>query len=130
MPNVTCTKCNKKGSLVKKQTKSKGYSYEYWYVEHWTGTKRTWCYIGKAEDLPKNYRKHLKLEAPADTQTDTQTIRKPNKSQASLVSQNNSGYSLVWLGHQPATLTTRVQIPVAAPPLQLKHSEQSRKIYY
>ncbi len=29
--------------------------------------------------------------------------------------ENRSGRSLVWLGHQPATLTTRVQIPVAAP---------------
>ena len=26
-----------------------------------------------------------------------------------------SGRSLVWLGHQPATLTTRVQIPATAP---------------
>jgi hypothetical protein len=55
MPHVTCTKCGKKGSLVKKQTKSKGYAYEYWYVEHWTGIKRTWCYIGKKlpEDLKR-----------------------------------------------------------------------------
>jgi hypothetical protein len=28
---------------------------------------------------------------------------------------NSSGCSLVWLGHQPATLTTRVQIPATAP---------------
>ena len=27
----------------------------------------------------------------------------------------SSGCSLVWLGHQPATLTTRVQIPATAP---------------
>jgi hypothetical protein len=33
----------------------------------------------------------------------------------------SSGCSLVWLGHQPATLTTRVQIPATAPLL--------RKIY-
>ncbi len=30
------------------------------------------------------------------------------------VSRNTGGRSLVWLGHQPATLTTRVQIPPAA----------------
>ena len=29
--------------------------------------------------------------------------------------ENVSGRSLVWLGHQPATLTTRVQISAAAP---------------
>jgi hypothetical protein len=30
-------------------------------------------------------------------------------------SSKSSGCSLVWLGHQPATLTTRVQIPATAP---------------
>ena len=28
---------------------------------------------------------------------------------------NDSGRSLAWLGHQPPTLTTRVQIPATAP---------------
>ena len=34
------------------------------------------------------------------------------------------GRSLVWLGHQPATLTTRVQIPATAPSksLLIEHS--------
>ena len=35
-----------------------------------------------------------------------------NLSNSSLIS---SGRSLVWLGHQPPTLTTRVQIPATAP---------------
>jgi len=69
MPSVTCIKCNKKGSLVKKPTKSKGYSYEYWYVEHWDGTKRSWCYIGKSEDLPNSYKEMLKSETSKNTQT-------------------------------------------------------------
>jgi hypothetical protein len=33
---------------------------------------------------------------------------------SSSVSQNPSGCSLAWLGHQPPTLTTRVQIPATA----------------
>ncbi len=34
------------------------------------------------------------------------------------------GRSLVWLGHQPATLTTRVQIPAAAPFLLMRHASR------
>ena len=34
---------------------------------------------------------------------------------SSLNQPNASGRSLVWLGHQPPTLTTRVQIPATAP---------------
>ena len=100
MPNVTCIKCNKKGSLVIKPTKSKGYTYKYWYVEHWDGTKRSWCYIGKDEDLPAEYKEILKSETNPTTanytQTDTQNMHKQNKAQQGLISQNKSGYSLVW----------------------------------
>jgi hypothetical protein len=98
--NVTCIKCNKKGSLMVKQTKSKGYSYTYWYVEHWDGSKRSWCYIGKSEDLPKEYEEALMLEIAkeqnSDTQTDTQNTHKLNKPELSSISQNKCGYSLVW----------------------------------
>ena len=31
------------------------------------------------------------------------------------INQNSSGRSPAWLGHQPPTLTTRVQIPATAP---------------
>ena len=100
MANVTCIKCNKKGSLVTKQTKSKGYSYAYWYVEHWNGSKRSWCYIGKDEDLPKEYEEALMLETrkPQDnrTQTDTQNIHKTNKLNLSWISQNKRAGSSVW----------------------------------
>ena len=40
---------------------------------------------------------------------------KTNKPKTSTESKIKSGRSLVWLGHQPATLTTRVQIPATAP---------------
>ena len=124
MPNVTCIKCNKKGSLMIKTTKSKGYSYEYWYVEHWDGTKRSWCYIGKYNDIPESYKEVLKSETSNNpttasyTQTDTQNIHKQNKAQQDLISQNNCGYSLVWFrtsachaddpGSNPGGRTTRL----------------------
>jgi hypothetical protein len=41
-------------------------------------------------------------------------IDQKSKLQA-LNNKNKSGCSLVWLGHQPATLTTRVRIPATAP---------------
>jgi len=69
MVNVTCIKCDRKGSLTKKQTKSKGITYEYWYVEHHIGKKIKWCYLGKYEKLPQQYKDLIHK----DTQTDTQT---------------------------------------------------------
>ena len=97
MPNVTCVKCNRKGSLVKKPTKSKGYSYEYWYVEHWTGTKRTWCYLGKQEDLPQSYKEVLRSETTSDyTQTDTQNIHKLKKLDSGSKMENIRGCRLAW----------------------------------
>ena len=39
MVKVQCIKCSREGSLTKKQTKSKGITYEYWYVEHHIGDK-------------------------------------------------------------------------------------------
>ena len=40
----------------------------------------------------------------------------PNNLKSSLeLNNNDSGRSLAWLGHQPPTLTTRVQIPATAP---------------
>jgi hypothetical protein len=40
------------------------------------------------------------------------TVEQQNLKDSSLIS---SGRSLVWLGHQPPTLTTRVRIPATAP---------------
>lgn len=57
MVNVKCTKCDLDGSLTVKQTKSKGKTYRYYYVEHHIGDKIKWCYLGKYEALPVPYRK-------------------------------------------------------------------------
>jgi len=80
MVNVTCIKCNRKGSLTVKQTKSKGITYEYWYVEHHIGNKIKWCYLGKYEKLPDEYKKLIHK----NTQTDTQN----KEPKISLKSQN------------------------------------------
>jgi len=56
MVQVTCIKCGREGSLTKKQTVSKGITYEYWYVEHHIGKKIKWCYLGKFEKLPEQYK--------------------------------------------------------------------------
>ena len=69
---VQCTKCSREGSLTKKQTKSKVITYEYWYVEHHIGNKIKWCYLGKYEKLPEDYKKLTKR----DIQTDAQNISK------------------------------------------------------
>jgi hypothetical protein len=56
---VKCIICGKEGSLVLKPTKTKGKAYEYYYVEHSIGKKKTWCYLGKFEKLPIEYKKIL-----------------------------------------------------------------------
>ncbi len=103
MPSVTCVKCNRKGSLLKKSTKSKGHTYEYWYVEHWTGTKRGWCYIGKGESLPQSYKNVLKSDTQIDTQTYTQTYRDLENLNLASNSQNKKeskmGRSSSMVGH-------------------------------
>ncbi|RLG90870.1 MAG: hypothetical protein DRO36_05340, partial [Candidatus Hecatellales archaeon] len=70
MVQVICIKCGREGSLTKKQTVSKGITYEYWYVEHHIGNKIKWCYLGKFEKLPEQYKQLIHK----DTQTDTQKI--------------------------------------------------------
>ena len=77
MVNVSCLKCNREGSLLIKQTKSKGKTYRYYYIEHHIGNKIKWCYLGKYEVLPDEYKKLIHK----DTQTDTQNnIRSENPS--------------------------------------------------
>jgi hypothetical protein len=61
---VTCIKCKNDGSLVAKTTKSKGHSYRYYYIEHHVGEKIKWCYLGKYENLPEDYKKLVKPPSP------------------------------------------------------------------
>ena len=75
MVKVKCIKCSREGSLTKKQTKSKGITYEYWYIEHHIGDKIKWCYLGKYEKLPEEYKKLIHK----DTQN-SDSLKKPNSS--------------------------------------------------
>jgi hypothetical protein len=44
---VVCLKCGRNGSLTQKTTVSKGKKYRYFYVEHSTKGKNSWCYVGR-----------------------------------------------------------------------------------
>ena len=78
MVNVQCIKCGKDGSLVQKQTKSKGRTYVYWYLEHHIGDKIKWCYLGKYEKLPEAYWKLIHKDTQTDTQTTSSTTHNVN----------------------------------------------------
>jgi len=86
MVNVICIKCDKEGSLTKKQTKSKGITYEYWYVEHHIKDKIKWCYLGKYESLPNEYKQLIHK----DTQRSTQNTQKSENPKSSPIQQNNN----------------------------------------
>ena len=81
MVKVQCIKCNREGSLTKKQTKSKGITYEYWYVEHHIRDKIKWCYLGKYEKLPDAYKKLI--------HKDTQNVKETNKPNLSFFNHEN-----------------------------------------
>jgi hypothetical protein len=55
---VTCIKCTKHGTLSINQSKSNGRVYKYYGIQHYDPEtkKRSWCYIGKYESLPKQYK--------------------------------------------------------------------------
>ena len=74
MVKVQCIKCSREGSLTKKQTKSKGITYEYWYVEHHIGNKIKWCYLGKYEKLPSDYKSLIHKDTQTDTQNENDEI--------------------------------------------------------
>ena len=93
---VQCIKCNREGSLTIKQTKSKGITYQYWYVEHHIGKKIKWCYLGKYEKLPAEYKRLIHK----DTQTDTQNTTKSENLNLSSKSKKNRAGSLAWIGHE------------------------------
>ncbi|MEM0011442.1 MAG: hypothetical protein QXW39_04570 [Candidatus Bathyarchaeia archaeon] len=53
---VLCPKCGLIGYLVRKKTVSRGYSYNYWYVEHKWGGGVKWCYIGRLDGGERIYK--------------------------------------------------------------------------
>jgi hypothetical protein len=75
MVKVQCPKCNREGSLTKKKTQSKGKTYQYWYVEHHIGNKIKWCYLGKYEKLPEEFKKLIHKDTQNLTQTEKPRIK-------------------------------------------------------
>jgi hypothetical protein len=65
----------------------------------------------------KSLSEGIQTKIPANGSIDLRLDKEPDpkKQQSSFKSENQGGRSLVWLGHQPPTLTTRVQIPATAP---------------
>ncbi len=55
---VTCIKCHAKGALSLNHYKSNGRTYKYYGIQHYDPEtkKRRWCYIGKYESLPREYK--------------------------------------------------------------------------
>jgi hypothetical protein len=66
--------------------------------------------------LSKRNEKDLSQSTQTKNLTDGSGDLKAPQSSSNL--ENHGGRSLVWLGHQPPTLTTRVQIPATAPPME------------
>ena len=123
---IQCPVCGKEGVLQWKETvtkaKGKTYRYKKLYVYHWNPKKPRWCYLNKEQlEALETPKRSLTQNKHSLTQNLTQNTTSSEKPKSSSFYRDNSahscGRSLVWLGHQPATLTTRVQIPAAAPPL-------------
>jgi hypothetical protein len=55
---VIYIKCNKQGSLSLNHYKSNGHRYMYYGIQHYDAQtmKRHWCYLGKYESLPDQYK--------------------------------------------------------------------------
>jgi hypothetical protein len=108
MVKVQCIKCDREGSLTKKQTKSKGITYEYWYIEHHIGDKIKWCYLGKYEKLPEDYKRRIHK----NTQTDTQNTSKSEKPKFTLP--NQTKHDFMWAGssawHERLTCTNSILV--------------------
>jgi hypothetical protein len=113
MMRITCQVCKQSGYLQQLGN--------YFRVRHYAGKnpetgktkfyyhQQTKEYAETQLTLKNTKRKLTQKSNSSDQLNNTEHL---NLSKSSLVS---SGCSLVWLGHQPATLTTRVQIPATAP---------------
>ena len=61
---VVCIKCGAKGTLTLKTSITKGKRYEYFYVQHTNleNYSKSWCYLGKYDKLPAEYKKLIRKE--------------------------------------------------------------------
>jgi hypothetical protein len=86
---VTCIKCTKHGTLSINQSKSNGRVYKYYGIQHYDPEtkKRSWCYIGKYESLPKQYKMVIHKKQSLHTNY-TQTSRNSEKLDSSFFTEN------------------------------------------
>jgi uncharacterized protein (DUF488 family) len=86
---VTCIKCNKHGTLSINQSIVNGRVYKYYGIQHYNSEtkKRSWCYIGKYESLPEQYKTVIHKKQRLYTNY-TQTSRISEKVNLSSFSEN------------------------------------------
>jgi hypothetical protein len=119
MVKIACEKCKLKGTLQK-------VGRNYYRVRHYDGVdpetrKLRFHYHQQTREYAERELEKLRgtkaLENTVfDQVKDGQEVIVDRKLKESSLNQpNTSGRSLVWLGLQPPTLTTRVQIPATAP---------------
>jgi hypothetical protein len=65
LPRIKCIKCGRIGNLTIKKTKTRGVTYQYYYVQHYIKEtdKIEWCYLGPLNKLPEEYRKTLQEDS-------------------------------------------------------------------
>ena len=102
LPRVQCIKCGRTGNLTTKKTKSHGTTYEYYYIQHYIKEtdKIEWCYLGKYDRLPQDYKDKLEQNAvhkeSSYIQDYTQTSKDSKKAKTGLKSQKKGGGVRVW----------------------------------
>ena len=90
LPRVKCMKCGRIGNLTIKKTKTRGVTYEYYYIQHYIKEtdKIEWCYLGPYEKLSEEYKKTLQEESKY-TQHYTQNVRESDKPKSFFSNQTN-----------------------------------------
>ena len=101
---VTCIKCQQLGSLSLNHYKSNGRKYKYYGIQHYDSTtkKRRWCYLGKFESLPDQYKQMIHNKNKVST-TDTQTSGMSNTRNLRSFSRNTGEIMAGPVGFEPTT---------------------------
>ena len=124
MPRVQCIKCGRTGNLTTKKTKSHGTTYEYYYIQHYIKEtdKIEWCYLGKYDRLPQDYKDKLEQNAvhkeSSYIQDYTQTSKDSKKAIDRAITEEGRGCPSLVKGDRLRTCWRRpawVQTPPPAP---------------
>jgi hypothetical protein len=100
---VKCIKCQKHGSLSLNHYKSNGHKYKYYGIQYYNRDtkKRHWCYLGKYESLPDQYKSMIHNKKTLST-SDPKTAK--------------TGKNQVFLGNSGAGSGIRTPPPLATSP--------------